>query len=406
MVTQSQWFVGVDWARNTHVACVLDACGNKVETSSFEHSFAGISAWIDRVLAIGNGRADAVAVAIETPHHAIVEMLIERGVAVFGLNPKQLDRFRDRHTVAGAKDDRRDAFVLADSLRSDMGLYRRVAIPSAQTLLLRELGRAHQALTAELMSLGNRIEELLVRFFPQALRLGSAHTDLWFIQLLERCPSPSAAKTCRVEDLASLKCRKKKDDLIVALQQPALHVAPGLERALEIHLRSLLARWRTVDTERKAMLARLGDALGPQGATPDSASPELDDAHIIRSMPGAGVLITAALLGEAHTEILARDYPALRCVGGVAPVTKRSGRMLHVIRRHACRKRLAQTLFFWAFGAIRFDPSLRKLYAEFRKRGIPHGGALRRIADKLLRILAARLRARQPFAPLPAPIST
>jgi len=52
-----------------------------------------------------------VAVAIEVPRGAIVELLVERGFQVFAINPKQLDRFRDRHTVAGAKDDRRDAFV-------------------------------------------------------------------------------------------------------------------------------------------------------------------------------------------------------------------------------------------------------------------------------------------------------
>jgi transposase len=48
-----------------------------------------------------------------------VEVLVERGFHVFAVNPKQLDRFRDRHMVAGAKDDRRDALVLADSLRTD-----------------------------------------------------------------------------------------------------------------------------------------------------------------------------------------------------------------------------------------------------------------------------------------------
>ncbi len=41
-----------------------------------------------------------------------------------GINPKQLDRMRDRFTIAGAKDDRLDAFVLADSLRTDMRFYR------------------------------------------------------------------------------------------------------------------------------------------------------------------------------------------------------------------------------------------------------------------------------------------
>jgi hypothetical protein len=41
--------------------------------------------------------------------------LVERGFQVYAINPKQLDRFRDRYSMSGAKDDRRDAFVLADS---------------------------------------------------------------------------------------------------------------------------------------------------------------------------------------------------------------------------------------------------------------------------------------------------
>jgi hypothetical protein len=57
-----------------------------------------------------------------------VETLVERGFHVGGLNPKQLDRFRDRHTVAGAKDDRRDAFVLGVSLRTDRPAFRRVRL--------------------------------------------------------------------------------------------------------------------------------------------------------------------------------------------------------------------------------------------------------------------------------------
>jgi hypothetical protein len=62
---------------------------------------------------------EVIGVAIEMTHGPVVEALLERGFCVYGINPKQLDRFRDRFTVAGAKDDRRDARVLADSLRTD-----------------------------------------------------------------------------------------------------------------------------------------------------------------------------------------------------------------------------------------------------------------------------------------------
>jgi transposase len=75
-----------------------------------------LAAWLWTLSA---GQPQRVAVAIEVPRGAIVEGLVERGFNVFAINPKQLDRFRDRHSVAGAKDDRRDAFVLADSVRTD-----------------------------------------------------------------------------------------------------------------------------------------------------------------------------------------------------------------------------------------------------------------------------------------------
>ena len=65
------------------------------------------------------GRASAVAVAVEVPHGPVVDVLLDRGFIVHAINPKQLDRLRDRFSIAGAKDDRRDAYVSADGLRTD-----------------------------------------------------------------------------------------------------------------------------------------------------------------------------------------------------------------------------------------------------------------------------------------------
>jgi hypothetical protein len=53
-------------------------------------------------------------------------VLLDRGFIVHSINPKQLDRLRDRFSVAGAKDDRRDAYVAADGLRTDRHLFRRL----------------------------------------------------------------------------------------------------------------------------------------------------------------------------------------------------------------------------------------------------------------------------------------
>jgi hypothetical protein len=57
---------------------------------------------------------------------------MDRGIAVFAINPKQLDRFRDRFSPAGAKDDRRDALVLASALCAPIVTASAVSCPSTR----------------------------------------------------------------------------------------------------------------------------------------------------------------------------------------------------------------------------------------------------------------------------------
>ena len=119
-MTQMKWFVGVDWGSRTHQACILDGAGAVRGERAFRHGGAGLAAmaaWIDDTA--GDTPAAAVGVAIETPRGPVAESLLAHGLAVHSINPKQLDRFRDRHSPAGAKDDRRDARVLASALRTD-----------------------------------------------------------------------------------------------------------------------------------------------------------------------------------------------------------------------------------------------------------------------------------------------
>jgi len=55
------------------------------------------------------------------------------------MNPKQLERFRDGYTVAGAKDDRRRAYVLADTWRTSRNRYRRLKLGDPKLIVLRAL---------------------------------------------------------------------------------------------------------------------------------------------------------------------------------------------------------------------------------------------------------------------------
>ena len=112
-----EFFIGIDWGSERHRVCVIDPAGAKVEERWIEHSgesLAELVTWLRRLPA---SSPDQIAVAIELPRGPVVETLMEQGFAVFSINPKQLDRFRDRYSPAGAKDDRRDAFVLEGAAR-------------------------------------------------------------------------------------------------------------------------------------------------------------------------------------------------------------------------------------------------------------------------------------------------
>lgn len=118
--------VGIDWGSCDHQVALVDVTGQCLDNRSFPHGGAGLLAMAEWILARTGATAEAVGVAIEIPHGPVVEAMMERGFAVHSLNPKQLDRLRDRFSPAGAKDDSRDALTLADALRTDPRFFRRL----------------------------------------------------------------------------------------------------------------------------------------------------------------------------------------------------------------------------------------------------------------------------------------
>ena len=163
-----KWFAAVDWGSEKHQVCVLDAEGGVIGEREFRHSGAGLTQLADWVQSI-TGPASTVAIAIEVPHGPVVDVLLDRGFCVYSINPKQLDRLRDRFSVAGAKDDRRDARAAADGLRNDRHLFRCLQIADPHILELREWSRLAEELQRERVRLGNRLHHQLWRYYPQML---------------------------------------------------------------------------------------------------------------------------------------------------------------------------------------------------------------------------------------------
>jgi Transposase len=103
VTSEFDFYVGIDWATQKHQACIMDAEGQVLEQRKFEHSGEGILEFLGWMEVLAQGPVHRIAVAIEVPRGPLVEAFLEHQWTVFSINPKQLDRFRDRHSVAGAK---------------------------------------------------------------------------------------------------------------------------------------------------------------------------------------------------------------------------------------------------------------------------------------------------------------
>ena len=197
-------FVGVDWGSRTHSVCAVDDQGEVLGEWDFEHSGTGITETIKGLTRVANGDVSRLRVAIEIPHGAVVESLMDRGVHVYSINPKQLDRFRDRYSVAGAKDDSFDAYVLADSLRTDMRLFRHVQLSSEFIVELKDMSRLYESLTDQVLDLSNQVWAQLQRYYPQLVPLGRWHEEPWLWDLFEAAPTPKDLEVLRKSDVKKI----------------------------------------------------------------------------------------------------------------------------------------------------------------------------------------------------------
>jgi transposase len=412
----AEWFVGIDWAADAHDVCIVDRVGHVAERREVPHTATALQALVDALLARAQGDLARVAIGIEVPRGALVELCVERGLAVYAINPKQIDRFRDRFTVAGAKDDPRDAHVIADSLRTDVQAYRRVRLDHPLVIQLREWSRVDDDLRGELMRLTNQLRELVYRISPGVLALCPAADEPWFWALLEAAPTPAdqqrvsvrrVERVLRDHRIRRLTARHVREVLTTG----SVYTAPGVVVAVAAHMRLLLPRLRLAATQRRDAERHLKDLLDALEAETPAAGDQREhsDVTIVRSMPGIGTRVAARMLAEASQPLVDRAYHVVRTWMGVAPVTKKSGRRRRptVVMRYACNRHLREAGYHWARTAAQKDPASRAYYTALRGRGHSHGRALRSVADRCLRILVTLLTRGQLFDPThgsPSPV--
>ncbi|MBL4846267.1 MAG: transposase [Planctomycetes bacterium] len=364
-------FVGIDLAMTaSHQAFAWGGDLGCLGERRFEHSAKEIHAFVEWVLGLATS-PERVVVGLESPHGPVVEELLGRGISVFHLNPKQLDRFRDRESVAGAKDDRRDARCLARSLATDLHCFRRVEPQEPVYVRLREASRERERLVSDLGGQANRLRDELHRLSPALLALCPGANERWLWDVLALYPTPADASNFRrgkVREILRVRRIRRFDleKLKAALRSPPVRVAPGVLEAARGRVLRLIKALRVIEENVREVESEIRSALTEARFSSEDTSGKVEqrDAAIVLSMPGVGTIVGATLLGEATQALRDRDYALFRCLAGIAPVTKASGKRSRkrakVTMRRACSARLRNAMHHMAQVASQRTPRRRR----------------------------------------------
>jgi transposase len=161
-----RYYLGVDWAEEFHQVWVSDFDGKKVvEMKVFQQpqAMSEFGAWLHQRKAEGIG----LWAAIEKPHGRIVDFLLNHGVVVYPVNPKAVDRARDRFRISPSKSDSFDAHVLAEFVRTDHAHLRALEPDSVQAQELKMLTRDHDRLMRQKTRILNQIKITLKEYYAR-----------------------------------------------------------------------------------------------------------------------------------------------------------------------------------------------------------------------------------------------
>ena len=293
-------------------------------------------------------------------------------------------RGRCRRKPSGGKNDRLDAAVLADALRTDRTSLRPLLPDSDLGREIATLARDHAALVRDHTRLRNKLRSALLEYFPAALEafdLGAISS----LRFLTRYPSPEAAarlSTLQVARFfkaqgANRNATAKAEIAVTALRGSALRARPEIARAkarLVVALCGQLLALRPTLDEYERELGRLLKAH-PEG-------------EILLSLPGLGVTLASRVLaGTGDNPERFKSAAGLCAYAGTAPIVIQSGRREVVKARVACPKHFRDATQQWADQARRWSPWAAEFYRRHKARGHNHNESVRALANRLLELL-------------------
>jgi transposase len=369
---------GVDWARDDHAVSVVDARGRELDRCTVAHTAAGLRELVAFLRGHGAGE-----VAIERPDGPVVDALLSAALTVVVISPNQVKNLRGRYGSAGNKDDRFDAYVLADTLRTDRARLRPLVPDTDATVALRRACRARKDLVNHRVAVANQLRAHLRNVLPAAIGLFKdidSAISLAFLTRFDTQDKIDWLTPKRLGDWLSKQGYSGKVDPTVLHRRilAAPQGASGAHGTTQAHITaSYVALLHTLVAQIKALSAQIDVQLDAHA-----------DAHIFTSLPRAGRVRAARLLAEIGDCRARFPTPeSLTCLAGAAPSTRQSGKSRIVGFRWACDKQLRDAVTDFAADTRLANPWAADLYARARARGHDHPHAVRILARAWLHII-------------------
>ena len=378
------YYVGIDWADEEHCAYITDDSGQKLDSFSIEHSEEGMSKLQSRIHRFSL-KLDNVLFSLETDNGLVVSTLMDWGYTVYPINPKAVDRYRDRYKTSGIKSDEFDACVLANILRTDKVRFQPILPDSELSREIKVLTRDREKLISDRTRLSNRLTSILKAYYPAGLELFSEVAQPITLSFLSKYPTYQDAKNLSFEEFRRFLSEnryphpKRASGMYEKLQQPHLECEDVLTRTKS---RLMLA---TV-----SQLQLLIDEIKSYEKETQKLVESHPDANIFLSLPGAGDILTARFIAElGDNRDRYQEAGDIQAVSGSAPITIQSGKKKRVRFRRSCKKPFRNTIHTFAFCSTNECAWAKEHYDQQIAAGKSHNQAVRSLSNKWMKIIFA-----------------
>jgi len=388
--SSTEYWVGVDWGDTSHAIAIVDGDRRKKQCFEVPHSVAGMEALSEKLAAFHPIRG----IAIESSRNLVITHLLDAGYVLYLVNPKLSASWRKNDNVAGCKSDKRDGLVLARELSMRWERLEAVRPEDPKVRELAMLCHDEQRLIGERTRHVQRLISTLKAYFPGALSFFDDWTSPAAWSWLKRYPTPEKFAKASEKQLHKF-LREHRIGISPAWQERVSNrasalgwaVDPAVRATSELRVTTEIEQLESIDKQLAVYRKRIGELFKDQ-----------QDCPLFESLPGAGKKLAPRLFSMFGANRARYDtIDAIRLLSGAAPVMKQSGNSNRVKMRHSCRKAWRNTLHLFADLSKKYCPWAKAFYEYRKARGDRHAEALRKLADKWLKIIYRMWREQQPY---------